>query len=36
MKELQIKYGTTNVNYRSKIETIESNDSYCFQSFGKD
>lgn len=30
IQELQIKYGTTNVNYRSKIETIESNDSYCF------
>lgn len=28
------KYGTSNVNYRSKIETIENSDSYCFQSFG--
>ncbi|CAD8151695.1 unnamed protein product [Paramecium octaurelia] len=31
--ELQIRYGTSNVNYRSKLETIESNDSYCFQQF---
>ena len=34
IKEIKSKYGGTGVDLRSRLETIESNDSYCFQTFG--
>ena len=30
IKEIKNKYGTHGVDLRSKLETIEANDSYCF------
>lgn len=30
LKEIKNKFGTFGVDLRSKLETIESNDSYCF------